>query len=103
LTTSEAIIEAIKSVPAGRVASYAQIAAMVGIPRGARIVVRVLHTCSDKHDLPWWRIIRADGQIALSEESGGALQKELLLREGVGFLSEWVADITGFRFGSDGE
>jgi methylated-DNA-protein-cysteine methyltransferase related protein len=103
LTTSEAIIEAISSIPAGSVVSYAQIAAMAGIPRGARVVVRVLHTCSDKHDLPWWRIIRADGHIALGEESGGALQKELLLREGVGFLAEWVVDINGYRFGPERE
>ncbi len=85
MTSSDAIIASIKAIPHGRVASYAQVAVAAGIPNGARLVARILHSCSGKHDLPWWRVIRSSGEIALPEDRGGNQQKELLLREGVRF------------------
>ncbi len=93
MTGTQAIIEAILAVPAGRVASYARIAAEAGIPQGARQVARVLHSSSEKRNLPWWRIVRSSGEIALPPEAGGRLQKELLLGEGVTFRSTWVVDL----------
>jgi methylated-DNA-protein-cysteine methyltransferase-like protein len=93
MTSTDAIIEAIRLVPAGKVSSYARIAAAAGIPNGARQVARVLHTCSGKYDLPWWRIVRANGEIALGENSGASLQKELLLSEGVCFISLRTVDM----------
>ncbi len=56
---------------------------MAGMPNGARQVVRVLHSMSEKHNLPWHRIIRADGLIALADFQGGDLQVQLLQAEGV--------------------
>jgi methylated-DNA-protein-cysteine methyltransferase-like protein len=76
------IIEQIKSVPKGKVSSYRDIAARAGLPNGARQTVRVLHSMSEKYELPWHRIIRSDGTIALEGE-GKALQIDLLRREGV--------------------
>ncbi len=93
MTTTEAIIRAIKAVPAGKVASYARIATEAGIPNGARQVARVLHSCSEKYALPWWRIVRASGEIALTDADGGLLQRELLLEEGVFFKSARVVDL----------
>jgi methylated-DNA-protein-cysteine methyltransferase-like protein len=76
------IIEQIKAVPKGKVSSYRDIAARAGLPNGARQTVRVLHSMSEKYDLPWYRIIRSDGRIALEGE-GKALQIDLLRQEGV--------------------
>ncbi len=90
---TQAIIEAIRAIPAGKVASYARIAAEAGIPRGARQVARVLHSCSESHHLPWWRVLRSSGEIALPPEAGGSLQKELLESEGVTFSSKWTVDL----------
>lgn len=92
MTTTQAVIEAIRNVPAGKVAGYGQIAALAGIPKGARLVVRILHTCSGKYDLPWWRIVRSGGGIALPESEGGRLQIERLKNEGVRFKSSRVVD-----------
>ncbi len=97
MTTSEIIIEAIKSVPRGKVAGYAHIALLAGIPNGARTVARILHSCSGKHDLPWWRIMRSTGEIALPDDSGGREQKQLLQKEGVTFKSDRVVDIAKHR------
>lgn len=82
------ILDALRAVPTGRVASYGQIALIAGHPLGAggaRDVVRVLFSMSEKENLPWWRIVRKDGSIALSPGNGAELQRTILLREGVGF------------------
>ncbi|MCL2245306.1 MAG: MGMT family protein [Treponema sp.] len=76
------IIEQILAVPKGKVSSYRDIALRAGLPNGARQTVRVLHTMSEKFNLPWYRIIKADGAIALSGE-GKDLQVSLLRSEGV--------------------
>jgi len=76
------IIESILAVPRGKVSSYGAVAAKAGLPNGARQTVRVLHSMSEKYALPWHRIIRSDGRIALEGE-GRALQITLLRGEGV--------------------
>ncbi|MCL1928184.1 MAG: MGMT family protein [Treponema sp.] len=77
------ITEQILAVPKGRVSCYRDVALKAGLPNGARQTVRVLHSLSRKHDLPWHRIIRADGRIGLKTGEGKELQINLLLAEGV--------------------
>ena len=77
------LIEAIKSIPKGKVSSYRNVAWAAGIPNGARQTVRVLHSLSGKYELPWHRVIRSDGSIALKEGAGRELQIGLLRQEGV--------------------
>jgi len=77
------IIEAIKAIPKGKVSSYRDIALEAGFPNGARQTVRVLHSLSKKFDLPWHRVIRSNGSIALREGEGRELQIALLRIEGV--------------------
>ncbi len=75
----------IKSIPEGKVASYGQVAAVAGNHRGARQVVRVLHSSSRKDNLPWYRVINSKGTISLPPGHGYEEQKQLLLSEGVRF------------------
>jgi methylated-DNA-protein-cysteine methyltransferase-like protein len=77
------ILAAIRAVPEGRVSSYRDIALMAGLPNGARQVARILHSLSEKESLPWHRIVKADGRIALGEGNGRELQIRLLCAEGV--------------------
>jgi methylated-DNA-protein-cysteine methyltransferase-like protein len=77
------IIEAILAVPAGQVSSYRDIALKAGLRNGSRQVAWVLHSMSEKYRLPWHRIIRADGFIALGAGEGRELQAGLLRSEGV--------------------
>jgi alkylated DNA nucleotide flippase Atl1 len=73
----EKIRELITMIPAGSVASYGDIAELAKAP-SARLVGRIL--AGDGHDLPWHRVLRADGTPAphLRHE-----QLELLRAEGV--------------------
>ena len=95
--TTRKIIEQILAVPKGRVSSYGGIAAKAGLPNGARQTVRVLHSMSEKHALPWYRIIRSDGRIALEGE-GRALQITLLRGEGVKVSADGRVDMSKYGY-----
>ena len=93
---TQKIIKQIQAVPKGKVSSYRDIAAGAGLPNGARQTVRVLHTMSEKYNLPWHRIIRSDGTIALKEGTGKELQISLLRREGVKVTEDGRVDINKY-------
>ena len=82
---TETVKDIIKKIPRGRVATYGQIAAYAGNPRGARQVVRILHSSTQKDKLPWHRVVNREGRIALRPGSGYEIQKGLLLSEGIKF------------------
>ena len=87
-----AVVKTMRSVPAGRVATYGDIAEAVGI--GARQAGRLVAQESDSG--PWWRIVYADGTAA---HCHGGTAPELLRSEGVGFRRQRV-DMTPFRIGA---
>ncbi|NMO79844.1 MGMT family protein [Niallia alba] len=62
------VVEIIADIPEGKVMTYGQIAAIAGSPRGARQVVRILHTLSEKYQLPWQRVLNSKGCIGLPGE-----------------------------------
>ena len=85
LSFHERIIEVIKSIPRGKVATYGQIAEMAGNPRASRQVSWVLNSSSEKAQLPWHRVINRMGKISLKAGQGYELQKALLEKEKVVF------------------
>lgn len=91
-------IEIILHIPPGRVMTYGQIAALAGSPRGARQVVRILHSMSGKYNLPWHRVVNAKGEVALQDEEGVYTQKLLLEREGIAFDQNGRIDLEEYRF-----
>lgn len=94
---TERILAVIKAIPKGKVASYGQVAALAGSPRGARQVARVLHSLSGKEKLPWHRVIGAAGSISLPAE-GGAEQARRLRKEGVPVDTRGRLDLARFRW-----
>lgn len=76
------VLDIIKNIPFGKVMTYGQIAAYAGSPRGARQVSRILHSMSEKHNLPWHRVINSQGSISLTGEPG-FIQGEMLSQEGI--------------------
>lgn len=73
----------LRRIPRGRVSTYGTIASIAGLENGARQVVRVLHALAERDGLPWHRVLRKDGSIALPEGGGRELQAALLAEEGV--------------------
>jgi methylated-DNA-protein-cysteine methyltransferase-like protein len=98
LESTRRILEAIRSVPPGKAAAYRDIARAAGLPRGARQVARALHAMSEREKLPWYRIIRADGHIALPEGRGRELQIALLKAEGVAVSKSGQVDLKRYGF-----
>lgn len=82
-------MEVIRKIPPGFVSSYGVIAHVAGYGNGARQVVRVLSTLSDKEKLPWHRVVNKQGKIILTDE-GECEQLFLLELEGVTFIKEGV-------------
>jgi len=82
---SEQVKDIIKNIPRGKVSTYGQVARLAGNPRAARQVVRILHACSEKENLPWQRVINKQGKISLKPGQGYELQKRLLEDEGIEF------------------
>ena len=82
---SNEVIQIIKNIPKGKVATYGQVAAYAGNPLGARQVARILHSCSKTENLPWQRVVNRSGQISLKQGNGYEIQKKILKQEGVSF------------------
>jgi methylated-DNA-protein-cysteine methyltransferase-like protein len=78
---TERVREVIAAIPAGRVLAYGDVAAIAGAP-SARLVGRIL--AEDGHDLPWHRVLRADGTPAthLAREQLAQLRTEGVLADG---------------------
>lgn len=88
------VIQIIQNIPVGNVMTYGQVAAAAGNPRGARQVVRILHSMSEKYELPWHRIINAKGEISYSAKD----QRGMLEVEGVEFGLNGKVDLSVFRW-----
>ena len=77
-----AVYQMVRRIPRGQVATYGQIAAMLGWPRAARAVGYAMRQCPSS--VPWHRVVNASGGISLRANVSGMLtQRVLLEQEGV--------------------
>jgi methylated-DNA-protein-cysteine methyltransferase-like protein len=96
----EQLYAVVRRIPAGRVATYGQVAALAGIPGHARQVGYALHSLPDASDVPWQRVINAKGEVSPRSEGGWAegYQRHLLEEEGVEFDGAGRVDLGRFRW-----
>jgi methylated-DNA-protein-cysteine methyltransferase-like protein len=73
------VLSRVRAIPEGSVATYGDVSP--GAPRFAGLVL----FGAEEPDLPWWRVVRADGSLAK-----GARQRGLLVAEGVPFHGDRV-------------
>lgn len=78
---SDQVYEYVARIPAGRVMTYGQLAALCGHPRAARIVGGIAHFGPE--ELPWHRVVNKSGGLAGSFPGGRSAQAQLLEVEGV--------------------
>ncbi|NNL87021.1 MAG: methyltransferase [Myxococcales bacterium] len=94
----ERIYRTVRRIPAGRVATYGQVAELAGLPRQPRQVGYALAALSGESNIPWHRVINAKGEISPRAETGAEdLQRALLEAEGVEFDER--ARVSFSRFG----
>jgi len=92
------VIDLIKGIPKGYVMTYGQIAKLAGNSRGARQVVRILHTQSKAYELPWHRVVNAKGQISIMDEEMNFLQKLYLQEEGIVWDEQDRIQLESYRY-----
>lgn len=80
------IYDIVARIPRGKVATYGQIAALAGMPRGARVVGWAMQAEPEHLLLPCHRVVSKTGKLAPEYAFGGQeIQRQLLEEEGVTF------------------
>ena len=96
----KAVWHVVNGIPRGHVLTYGEVARLAGMSRAARRVSQAMRRAPRGMNLPWHRVINAQGKISIPEDSPGhQRQKELLELEGVVFLNGKI-DLQ--RFGYQG-
>jgi methylated-DNA-protein-cysteine methyltransferase-like protein len=81
----ERIYRVVRQIPPGKVATYGQIARIVGRCT-ARMVGYAMAAMRGRADIPWQRVINSKGEISTRSRGDGALrQRKLLKKEGIRF------------------
>lgn len=89
------VITVVRAIPVGKVATYGQVAALAGSPRAARIVGGILRHAAE--EVPWHRVVNAQGGISTYRIGAGDLQVAILTSEGVPVENREV-DLAVFRW-----
>lgn len=99
-TVFEKIYETVKKIPYGRVATYGQIALLSGNPRWARVVGYALHSNPNPSEIPCYRVVNRNGEVANSFAFGGGdAQRKLLEMEGIKFDENGRIDLKKYGWG----
>lgn len=88
------ILSVVGEIPEGRVASYGQIARLIGREKNARLVGRALSLAGYYGDYPCHRVVNHAGRLAPHFPE----QRERLLAEGVGFRKNGCVDMKRFQW-----
>lgn len=92
--TFTAIYEVVKRIPKGKVATYGQVAGLVGNPRLARVVGYALHVNPDPTTIPCHRVVDRHGRLSSAFVFGGASMQRILLEgEGIPFSDDETVDL----------
>ncbi|HPD00163.1 MAG TPA: MGMT family protein [Acetivibrio sp.] len=82
----EDVYEVVRKIPKGKVATYGQIAKILGYPRKAKIVGWALHKNPYYGEVPCHRVVNRNGEISSGFAFGGEhAQQKLLEQEGIIF------------------
>ena len=95
---SERVFQVVRQVPRGKVASYGQVARLIGAPRSARYVGYALRANPDPGaevtGIPCHRVVFKDGSLCRGYAFGGPdVQREMLEEEGVAFADDEHVDM----------
>jgi len=101
---NQRVWQAVMAIPAGRVATYGQVAALAGLsgPSAARQVGYALAALTDGTEVPWHRVVNAAGKVsARADPDRPDYQRTLLEAEGIEFGLGATIDLARFRWRPD--
>ncbi len=97
----EPMLQVVKEIPRGRVATYGQIAELAGFEDQARQVGYALNALPEENDVPWHRVVNVRGEISpRSRGDSHELQRLLLDEEGIEFGPSGRIDLARYRWRS---
>lgn len=88
------ILSVVEEIPEGKVASYGQIAKLIGRDKNARLVGKVLSMSEYYGDYPCHRVVNSAGRLA----PGFQEQRQLLIEEGVELKENGCVDMKRFQY-----
>lgn len=90
------VLKLANQIPYGKVTTYGTLAALAGVPRGARLVGGALHF-SGESQVPWHRVINRYGYISIKcFDHPKELQKALLESEGIEVGKDFMVDLSRY-------
>lgn len=99
LAFENAVYTIVARIPRGKVATYGQIAAMLGNPWAARRVGLAMRYAPEDVSLACHRVVNSSGRMAPGDIFGGAaVQRQRLLDEGVLFKANGCIDLVRSRW-----
>ncbi|UYZ83246.1 MGMT family protein [Entomomonas sp. E2T0] len=91
------VLQAVYSIPYGKVATYGEIARQAGSSRAARQVGGILKKLPEDSSLPWFRIVNRHGRISLTGDDYQR-QYQALIAEGIVFSKDGRIDLQQFGY-----
>lgn len=88
------ILSVVEEIPSGKVATYGQIAKLIGRDKNSRLVGKVLSISDFYGDYPCHRVVNHQGRLAPNFEN----QRDLLISEGVQFKDNNCVDMKNFQW-----
>lgn len=88
------VLAAVSEIPEGKVATYGQIARLIGMPKNSRLVGRIMHHASFYGDYPCHRVVNHVGRLV----PGWKEQAELLHDEGVELKNQDHVDLKKYQW-----
>ena len=88
------VLAVVEEIPEGHVATYGQIARLIGHPKNSRLVARVLARAEFYGEFPCHRVVDHAGRLALGWEE----QALLLQREGVALKDAAHVELKRFQW-----
>lgn len=99
----EQVYNVVRQIPAGKVVTYGQVAALLGQPRAARAVGYALRFLPPGTEVPWHRVMNHQGQISWRYPVDSPLLQRLLLEEeGVLFDAAGRVNLSAYRWHPEG-
>jgi len=93
------IYDAVRRIPSGSVSTYGDIAKAAGLPGHARQVGYALAALDAHTDVPWHRVVNAQGRVSArrGDRSAESIQRTLLRSEGIRFRAGGAIDLERYR------
>ncbi len=92
------VYQVVSAIPQGKVATYSQIAQLIGSPNSARAVGNALHRNASPEDIPCWRVVSSKGALSSQYAFGGLQGQQALLEQDGIFVENGRVELNNYQW-----